>query len=119
MFLLKKDYWQIKKTKEKGFGVFAIRKIKPKEELTISYLLAPRGKNCMLSCPHICKCKSKNCTGTMHLSEEKYQLWQEFQDKESKKTKKIRVVFNKNLPKLSAYPKLIPINPIYSTICPS
>lgn len=28
MFLIKKDYWQVKKTEEKGYGVFAKKKIK-------------------------------------------------------------------------------------------
>lgn len=192
MFLLKKEYWQIKKTKEKGYGVFAskeinagvvigdylgkvikteqynldddknglylmyfsnqasiypnlnkpdvhllnhscqpncwiyvykghslffaLRKIKPYEELTISYLLSPKGKSCN-PCIHLCKCKSKVCTGTMHLSEEKYQIWQNFQNKENKKTRKVKVVFGKNLPRLAYYPKIIPNNPIYSTIC--
>lgn len=194
MFLLKRNYWQIKKTKVKGYGVFAkieiaagtiigdylgkvlktaeydldsdknglylmfftdqasiypdlntpgihllnhsckpncwiytykdhtlfftLRKINSKEELTISYLLAPKRKSCILSCLHICRCGSKNCTGTMHLSEEKYQLWQDFQDKENKSNEKVKVVFNKNLPKLPSYPKLIPTNPIYPIICP-
>lgn len=193
MFLLKEDYWQIKKTKEKGYGVFAkkeiskgtiigdylgkviktaeydfendknglyltyfsnqasiypnlekpgihllnhscvpncwiyvykghslffaLRKIKPKEELTISYLLSPKGKSCN-PCPHICKCGSKFCAGTMHLSEDKYKKWQKFQNTEKKKTKRVKVIFGKNLSKLTAYPKMIPCNPIYALICP-
>lgn len=191
MFLLKEEYWQIKKTKEKGYGVFAkkeintgtiigdylgkvikitqydlesdknglylmyftnqaslypnlkkpgihllnhsctpncwiytycghtlffaLRKINPDEELTISYLLSPKGKNCK-PCLHTCKCGSKFCTGTMHLSEDKYEKWQKFQNKEKRKTKKVRTVFGKNLPKLTSYPKIIPDNPIYAMI---
>ncbi|MDO8638232.1 MAG: SET domain-containing protein [Candidatus Daviesbacteria bacterium] len=191
MFLLKEDYWKIKKTKEKGYGVFAkkeinagtiigdylgkvikiaqydlendknglylmyftdeasiypnlkepgihllnhscapncwiytyfghtlffaLRKIKPGEELTISYLLSPKGESCK-PCPHTCKCGSRFCTRTMHLSEDKYGRWQKFQNEEKKKTKKIKAVFGKNLPKLFSYPKIIPNNPIYATM---
>lgn len=57
---------------------FAIRGIKISEELTISYLLPPNNGTCK-PCTHICKCGSKNCTGTMHLSEEKFKKWQKFQ----------------------------------------
>lgn len=180
MFLISDDYWQIQKTKEKGYGVFAkkeikkgtiigdylgkviktaeydlgrdkkglylmyftdqtsiypnlkkpgthllnhscspncwiytfkghtlffaIRKINPQEELTISYLLSPKDENCK-DCPHDCKCKSKFCTGTMHLAQDKYEKWQRFQNKQ-KKTKAAKVVFGKNLPKLTTYPKI-------------
>ncbi len=83
---------------------FAIKDIKPAEELTISYLLAPRDKNC-LDCPHVCKCDSKNCTKTMHLSEVEYQKWQDFQKSETGKTRRSKVIFGKNLPKLKLYPK--------------
>ncbi len=192
MFLLKDDHWQIKKTQEKGFGVFAkkeikagtiigdylgkviktaeydldkdkkglflmyftdqaaiypnlkkpgihllnhsctpncwlytycghtlffaLRKIFSGEELTISYLLSPKDENCN-PCTHTCKCKSKFCTGTMHLSKDKYERWQKFQNEEKKKTKKAKAVFGKNLPKLTSYPKIIPNNPIYAIIC--
>lgn len=98
---------------------FAIKEIKVGEEITISYLLSPKSKYCN-PCLHDCKCDSKFCTGTMHLSEEKYRMWQKFQSKQEKKEfKKIKFVFGKNLPKLKAYPKMIPVNPIYSVICPN
>jgi len=191
MFLLKKDSWEIKETKEKGLGVFvkkdikagtvigdylgkviriadfdldndkkglfsmyftdealiypdltkpgihllnhsckpncwiyvykghtlffALRDIKQGEELTISYLLSPNDGTCK-NCTHHCKCKSVNCSGTMHLSKDKYEKWQEFQDKERKKTKTAKVNFGKNLQKLSFYPKTIPNNPIYELL---
>lgn len=194
MFLLTDDFWQVKKTKEKGFGIFAkkeiaegtiigdylgkvietakynfdndkeglylmyytdqasiypdlkkpgihllnhsctpncwiytyqghtlfyaLRKIKPGEELTISYLLSPKSKNCN-PCKHICKCNSKFCIGTMHLSENKYKKWQEFQNSQKKKTKKPKVTFNKNLPRLASYPKTIPHNPIIASFFPT
>ncbi len=190
MFLIKNDSWQIKKTKEKGFGVFvkkeikagtiigdylgkviktaqydldrdkeglylmfytneasiypdlkkpgihllnhscspncwiyiyrghtlffALRNIKPGEELTISYLLSPKD-NCN-PCSHTCKCQSQLCTGSMHLSKVKYKVWQKFQNNQKKKTKTFKAIFNKFLPKLTSYPKIIPNNPIYNLI---
>ncbi len=192
MFLLKDDSWEIKKTKEKGYGVFskkeirsgtvisdylgkiiniaeydlnndkkglylmyltdqacvypdltkpgphllnhsckpncwmyiyrghtlffALRKIKPGEELTISYLLSPKDETCK-PCIHDCKCGSKFCTGTMHLSKDKYKRWQKFQNNENKKTKITKFVFGKNMLKLAYYPKTIPNNEIYKKIC--
>lgn len=86
---------------------FALRDINPHEELTISYQLAPK-ENCN-PCTHICKCESKNCTGSMHLTEEKYQAWQKFQDEQKKNMAKPKVVFNKSLPRLKNYPKLLPL----------
>lgn len=58
---------------------FALRDIKKGEELTISYLLPPKDKTCN-PCNHDCKCGDKNCTGTMHLSREKFKMWQKFQE---------------------------------------
>ena len=92
--------------------LFALRKMKPGEELTISYLLAPNDGSCN-PCPHVCKCGSKNCTGTMHLSKDKYIKWQEFQNSGKGHTRRSKIVFGKNLPKLTSYPKLIPDDPIY------
>ena len=94
---------------------FALRKINPGEELTISYLLSPLDENCN-PCTHKCKCESNYCTGTMHLTQDKYEKWQKFQNEEKKKNKKAKAVFGKNLPKLSSYPKIIPDNPIYTLI---
>ncbi len=94
---------------------FALRKIKPGEELTISYLLSPKDETCK-DCPHNCKCDSKFCTGTMHLARDKYEKWQEFQNQKSKKTRRAKAVIGKNLPKLKTYPKSIPNDPIYSII---
>ncbi len=94
---------------------FALRKIKSGEELTISYLFSPLDKTCN-PCTHICKCDSKYCNGTMHLSKRKYRKWQKFQEVERKKTKAPKVVFGKALPKLNSYPKINPDNPIYSTM---
>ena len=90
---------------------FALRKIRPGEELTISYLLCPKsGCN---PCTHVCKCGSKLCTGTMHLPEDKYKKWQKFQNQEKGETKIPKVALGRNLPKLASYPSVIPDNPIY------
>jgi len=190
MFLLEDDYWEIKKTREKGSGVFAkktirkgtiigdylgivlrpqdaivdeenfylmyyhdnaviapdLKKLGPHllnhscapncwiytyrghtlvftlkdievgEEITISYLLSPKDEACN-PCVHICKCSSKFCTGTMHLSQEKFEMWQKFQKEENKKTKKMRIVYGRDLPMLPSYPKTIPNNSIYRELC--
>lgn len=85
--------------------VFALENINKGSELTISYLLPPK-VNCT-PCPHKCFCKSIGCTGTMHLSEDGYKKWREFQDKEDKKdsSKTKRVVGE--LKPLKKYPKVI------------
>lgn len=93
---------------------FARRKIKPGEELSIPYLLSPKDKTCR-PCTHNCKCASKFCAGTMHLSKAKYKKWQKFQSGQ-KKSANLKPVFGKNLPRLSSYPKTIPINSIYAEI---
>lgn len=95
---------------------FALRDIESGEELTISYLLNPNDGSCN-QCTHICKCKSINCSGTMHLPNDKYRLWQTFQNRQRRQTKNARVVYGKNLPKLISYPKKIPSDPIYAVIC--
>ena len=99
---------------------FSLRKIKRTEELTISYLLPPITKFCK-KCPHVCLCGELNCTGTMHLSVEKYRRWRKLNDKQSKLTKKERIKYGKELKVLSTYPKKIPdlyIDEVYK-ICSS
>lgn len=86
---------------------FAIRNIKKGEELTIPYLLPPIGKFCN-PCPHICHCGNKKCTGTMHLSKEKYDLWRKITGRQSKETKRERIRYGKDLSSLLSYPKNIP-----------
>jgi uncharacterized protein len=192
MFLLSKDFWQIKKTKQKGKGVFsqrcipagtiigdylgnvvktaeydvasdskglylmyltdetciypnlkkpgihlvnhscspncwiyiyrghtlffALRDIQPNEELTISYLLSPKDETCE-PCKHICKCDSIYCTGSMHLSKNKYEVWQLFQKKEQGKTKTAPFTIGKPLKKLLIYPSINPRRSIYTIMC--
>ena len=85
---------------------FALERISKGEELNIPYLLAPKDKFCK-PCLHICKCGTLQCTGTMHLSKERYEKWREFNERWAKKTKRGRVSFGKELPQLSSYPKKI------------
>ena len=85
--------------------VFALENIEKGSELTISYLLPPK-MNCR-SCSHKCFCKSKSCTGSMHLTEGGYKKWQDFQEKEEKKGK-YKKNNNENILKpLAKYPKTI------------
>ena len=92
---------------------FAIQKIMPNEELTISYMLSP---NICKSCTHQCKCGLATCSGTMHLSEEKYVLWENYQNRLRKLTKISRFQVGKKLKSLAAYPTRIPVNPIYKEL---
>lgn len=85
--------------------VFSMRKIKRGEELTIPYLLPPIDKFCN-PCPHVCKCSNKECTGTMHLSKEKYKAWRELTERQSKETKRERIKYGENLRILLIYPKI-------------
>ncbi len=94
---------------------FAIKNIKPGEELTISYLLSPKDELCN-PCTHICKCEHSKCTGTFHLTKDKYTLWQDFQERKNKNMKIETYIIGENLSKLTSYPKKIRIDPIYSSL---
>lgn len=89
----------------KGHMLFvAIRNIKPKEELTISYLYPPQ--DCCEDCDHKCLCNDKNCLKTMHTPKDLYEKWQKFKQKEESQTKKI-VVTNGKLQPLEKYPEAL------------
>lgn len=62
---------------EKHIFFFAIQDIKAGQEITINYMMPPKSKSCLKKCKHICRCRSKNCKGTMHLSEADFAWWQE------------------------------------------
>jgi SET domain-containing protein len=94
---------------------FAIRDIKPHEELTISYAMSPKEDTCD-NCTHICSCGSSICNGTFHLTKDKYEMWQKFQKKERKKTKTVKFQLGKKIKKLTSYPDRLPIDPIYFKI---
>lgn len=89
---------------------FTIRDIQKEEELTISYMYPPKEGSCIKKCPHTCSCESKNCKGTMHLSEETFVFWQQYQKKFVKKTR----ITSKRLRSLSSYPSIPPVDPIWS-----
>lgn len=91
---------------------FTLRKIFPQEELTISYLLSP-DEFCN-PCPHQCRCEERHCSGTMHLSKDRFAKWSRFSRLQSKLTKKERISYGKELPKLASYPDTIVDQPIYS-----
>lgn len=86
---------------------FALEKISKGEEITIPYLLSPKDSFCN-PCLHICKCGHLDCSGTMHLSKEIYKKWKIISEKWAKKTKRERISFGKELPRLSSYPNKIP-----------
>jgi hypothetical protein len=96
---------------------FSVRKIFAGEEITISYLLPP-DPYCN-PCQHSCFCKSIFCTGTMHLTQKQFEIWSEFHEKESKKTKRAPIRYGKLLPKLKEYPKEIEDNDIYTIFADS
>lgn len=91
---------------------FTLRLIFCGEELTISYLLSPRDALCN-PCMHECYCGSDNCLKTMHLTAAQYDTWSNFSKKQSKKTKRAKIRYGKNLAAFISYPKKIPDNSIY------
>ncbi len=92
---------------------FTLRKIFKGEELTISYLLSPKDEFCN-PCRHKCLCGEKICTGTMHLTQERFEKWRQFSDKQAKLTKKHRITYGKVLKNFESYPENIPDSPIYT-----
>jgi len=90
---------------------FTLRKIFANEELTVSYQLSP-GNYCN-PCAHACYCGFINCTGTMHLSEKEFKIWNSFIEKEARKTKRARITYGKPLALLKDYPESIPDHPAY------
>jgi hypothetical protein len=91
---------------------FATRHIFKGEELTVPYLLSPLDKFCD-PCTHACRCEGSICTGTMHMSENRFEKWSAFNDAQAKETKRKRIRYGHILPQLSSYPDSIPDAPIY------
>ena len=91
---------------------FALRKIFAGEEITISYLLPPT-TTCQ-TCTHVCSCESMFCTGTMHLSPERFQQWNAFSEIQAMQTKRARIRYGQTLAQLTDYPKSIPDHPIHT-----
>jgi hypothetical protein len=91
---------------------FALRKIHPGEEITISYQLSP--SDFCKPCSHACHCGSEFCTGTMHLSPEAFSAWNTFNESEAKKTKRTPIRYGRILPRLKEYPSTINDDDIYT-----
>lgn len=91
---------------------FALRKIYKGEEMTVSYQLSPMDDDCE-PCTHMCYCKTPSCTGTMHMEQVKYDLWREFDDAETEKTKTVKANVGDTLALLDEYPKAIADDVIY------
>lgn len=95
---------------------FAIRRILPGEELTVSYLLDPPSdedpdtENCF--------CGSSICSGTMRVSQKVSNKWTKFVQKKQGKYfgKKLSVKFGEQLPRLPVYPKKINDDDIYKLL---
>lgn len=92
---------------------FTLRHIFPGEELTISYLLSPKDRYDE-PCNHLCRCESIFCTGSMHLSDERFKAWQKAYKEIAGRTKRERVRKGKELPLLTTYPKAISDHPVYT-----
>lgn len=68
-----------------GHGLYyALRLIHPGEELTVSYLLAPIDDECA-PCLHACWCRTRSCTGSMHLPIDRYAAWRTFDERENRR----------------------------------
>ena len=91
---------------------FALRKIFKGEELTVSYQVSPIDEDCE-PCIHACYCHTPICTGTMHMSEDKYDAWRIFDEKETAKTKKAAVPLKQPLSLLDSYPETIKDHTLY------
>jgi hypothetical protein len=91
---------------------FTLRHIFAGEELTISYLLS-HDPLCH-PCTHVCKCDSMVCSHTMHQTKEQFQKWNTFCEIQTKKTKRARIQYGKELAKLAIYPEHIPDNHVYT-----
>lgn len=91
---------------------FALQTIDKGEEITISYLLSPKDETCEL-CLHVCYCGEICCTGSMHMSQEKYTAWRAFQQGINMNNSGVNYRYGQLLRPLSSYPDTIPIDPIY------
>src|SRR5262245_5848909 len=58
-----------------GHSIYhALRRIHQGEELTVSYQLGPIDDDCR-PCLHACHCRARTCTGSMHVSLDRYAAW--------------------------------------------
>lgn len=91
---------------------FTLRHIFKGEELTVSYLLSP-DTSCN-PCTHVCTCESNRCSQTMHMSKDLFEKWSTFSEAQAKQTKRARIRYGHELPRLPSYPNTIANHPIYS-----
>ncbi len=91
---------------------FSLRHIFPGEELSVSYLVSPQDLECN-PCTHLCACDSLFCSGTMHLTDKRFNAWDAFHTLQENRTEQEKVIANEELQKLSEYPENIPDDPIY------
>jgi len=88
---------------------YALRKIHPGEELTVSYLLAPIDGECA-PCRHACWCETRSCTGSMHQPMARYAAWRLYDEREGRRHPKpnggMETAYQE-LPPLERYPARI------------
>lgn len=93
--------------------IFALRRIFKGEELTINYLLDPPDKE-TVPCQHACYCATPICRGTWHVSPEVAKASEEFVKlHEGDNPKPPRIVYNKPLPPLEKYPRVLKDDNVY------
>jgi hypothetical protein len=98
----------------RGHGLYhALRRIHAGEELTVSYLLGPIDDECS-PCLHACHCRARACTGTMHVSYERYAAWNSFDRAESRKSQQEPGAALAMLSALDRYPARIADHRFYS-----
>jgi hypothetical protein len=91
---------------------FALRKIFPKEQLTIQYLIDPAPHK-EVATMHPCFCKAQMCKGILHGTEEASRRWGDFLDIEYAKFKQEELPIGTVISKLAKYPEDIADNPVY------
>ena len=105
-------------TTYRGHSLYvALRRIHPGEELMVSYLLGPIDDGCA-PCRHACWCRTRSCTGTMHLPIDRYAAWRRFDEREGRRSRAAPVEPYQQLQPLDRYPARIPdrgFHPIYGS----
>jgi len=91
---------------------FALRRIHPEEELTVSYLLGPIDDECA-PCRHACCYRARSCTGSMHLPIDRYAAWRQFDERQDRRSGAAPAVAYQPLRPLDRYPARIPDRGFY------
>jgi hypothetical protein len=90
---------------------YALRRIHPGEEVMVSYLLGPQDDDCA-PCRHVCWCRTRSCTGTMHLPIERYAAWRLYDERRSRRAPAEPLEPYRSLRPLDRYPARIGDRPI-------